>query len=254
MRATFGVPLSSRSAGPPVASRSTGRTLTATPLPRPLRGEPHPTCYRPIRGGSPTGPPPGPARRSVWTMSIDWNEELAEQLDWHWRSHLRPRFDGLTDEEYFWEPVPGMWSVRPHGTSTTPVAVGGGAFTQDFAWPEPVPAPVTTIAWRLSHLLVGVFGMRVASHFGGEPVGYDTYDYPGDAATALARLDKVYAEWLPGGRGPRADGAPPPPRGPAEGPFAEASMAALVLHINRETLHHGAEIALLRDLFRWQPK
>jgi hypothetical protein len=31
-------------------------------------------------------------------------------------------------------------------------------------------------------------------------------------------------------------------------------MAALVLHINRETLHHGAEIALLRDLYRWQPQ
>jgi hypothetical protein len=29
-------------------------------------------------------------------------------------------------------------------------------------------------------------------------------------------------------------------------------MAALVLHINREMLHHGAEIALLRDLFRWK--
>jgi hypothetical protein len=28
-------------------------------------------------------------------------------------------------------------------------------------------------------------------------------------------------------------------------------MAALVLHINREMLHHGAEIALLRDLFHW---
>ena len=26
-------------------------------------------------------------------------------------------------------------------------------------------------------------------------------------------------------------------------------MAALVLHINREMLHHGAEIALLRDLY-----
>lgn len=26
-------------------------------------------------------------------------------------------------------------------------------------------------------------------------------------------------------------------------------MGALVLHINREVLHHGAEIALLRDLY-----
>ena len=28
-------------------------------------------------------------------------------------------------------------------------------------------------------------------------------------------------------------------------------LAELVLHINREMLHHGAEIALLRDLYRW---
>lgn len=25
---------------------------------------------------------------------------------------------GLTDEEYHWEPVPGMWGIRPRGTST----------------------------------------------------------------------------------------------------------------------------------------
>ena len=29
-------------------------------------------------------------------------------------------------------------------------------------------------------------------------------------------------------------------------------MAALVLHITREMIHHGAEIALLRDLYRWR--
>jgi hypothetical protein len=27
-------------------------------------------------------------------------------------------------------------------------------------------------------------------------------------------------------------------------------MATLILHINREVIHHGAEIALLRDLYR----
>ena len=40
------------------------------------------------------------------------------------------------------------------------------------------------------------------------------------------------------------------PCGPAEGPYAEFPLAALVLHINRETIHHGAEISLLRDLYR----
>jgi hypothetical protein len=29
-------------------------------------------------------------------------------------------------------------------------------------------------------------------------------------------------------------------------------MASLVLHVNREAIHHGAEIATLRDLYQWQ--
>jgi hypothetical protein len=36
---------------------------------------------------------------------------------------------------------------------------------------------------------------------------------------------------------------------PAEGAFAEAPLAALVLHINRELIHHLAEVSLLRDLY-----
>jgi hypothetical protein len=75
------------------------------------------------------------------------SERLAEQLDRHWRKNLRPRLDGLTDEEYFWEPVRGCWSIRPHGTSTAPMSAGSGEWTVDFASPDPVPAPVTTIAW-----------------------------------------------------------------------------------------------------------
>jgi hypothetical protein len=43
---------------------------------------------------------------------MDWTNELDKQLSWHWENALRPRLDGLTDQEYFWEPVPGMWSVR----------------------------------------------------------------------------------------------------------------------------------------------
>ena len=36
--------------------------------------------------------------------------------------------------------------------------------------------------------------------------------------------------------------------------LAEEPMAALIVHINREALHHGAEIALLRDLYQWKDK
>jgi hypothetical protein len=184
-------------------------------------------------------------------MSIDWNQLLPEQLDWHWRTKVRPRWDGLTDEEYLWEPVPGMWSIRPRGTSTAPMTGGSGDFTCDFAFPEPDPVPATTIAWRLAHLQVGVFGMRVAAHFGGPPVSYQTYDYPGDAAAALSRLDAVYEAWDAGVRGLDAEGLTRA-IGPAEGPFAAEPMAALILHINREAIHHAAEISLLRDLYRWQ--
>jgi hypothetical protein len=182
---------------------------------------------------------------------LDWNFQLAEQLDWHWREQLRPRLNGMTDEEYRWEPVPGAWNVRPRGTGTAPVAVGAGEFTIDFAMPEPDPPPVTTIAWRLGHIVVGVLGMRVASHFGGPPFDYATHRYPGDAATALAELDATYAGWIGGVRGLGPDGLARP-CGSAEGPWADHCMAELVLHINREMLHHGAEIALLRDLYRWQ--
>ncbi len=39
------------------------------------------------------------------------------------------------------------------------------------------------------------------------------------------------------------------PRGEAEGPYAERPLAALVLDINRELIHHLAEVCLLRDLY-----
>lgn len=199
-----------------------------------------------------TGPKAGQDTVPEAGREVGWTDQLVEQLDWHWQHQLRPRFDGLTDEEYRWEPVPGCWSVRPRGESRAPVQAGSGAFTIDFAIPEPEPAPVTTIAWRLGHLLVGVLGARVAAHFGGEPVDYASYDYPGTAGEALARLDALYAAWTArvGGLDPEGLARP---CGEAEGEFAELPMAALVLHINREVIHHGAEIALLRDLHAATP-
>lgn len=117
--------------------------------------------------------------------------------------------------------------------------------------PEPVPAPFTTIAWRLGHLIVGVFAMRNASHFGGRPSDYFSWDYAGTAAGALAQLDEVVAAWLAGVADLGEDGLARP-CGPAEGMYAESPLSALVLHIHREAIHHGAEIALLRDLYTHQ--
>ena len=187
----------------------------------------------------------------VMNITIDWTAQLLEQLDWHWKGQLRPRLDGLTDDEYLWEPAQPSWSVRPRGTSTAPMQAGSGPFIIEFAFPEPDPPPVTTIAGRLGHVIVGVLGVRVASHFGGPPVDYESFAYAGTAAEALEQLDDAYARWTAGVRGLDEAGLAAP-CGPAEGPYAEFPMIALVLHINREVIHHGAEIALLRDLYRSQ--
>lgn len=190
-------------------------------------------------------------KNRTMTNEITWNQELLEQIHWHWTAQLRPRLDGLTDDEYFWEPVAGSWTVRPAGQapSHAPVQAGSGDLRIDFAYPQPDPAPVTTIAWRLGHVIVGVLGGRTHGHFDGPPADYMSWQYAGTATAALNQLDAGYAAWIDGvqslGEAGLAQAC-----GPAEGPWAQHSMATLVLHINRELIHHGAEIALLRDLYR----
>jgi ABC-type transport system substrate-binding protein len=183
------------------------------------------------------------------TTTPDWTNRLLEQLTYHWEHQARPRVEGLTDEEYRWEPAPGAWNLRRRGEATSPMAAGGGDWVLDFAHPEPTPPPVTTIAWRLGHVIVGVFGARNAAHFGGPPCDYVTWEYGPDAATALAQLDAAYARWVEGVRGLGAGGLEQA-IGEAEGPWASATYAELVLHIHREAIHHLAEVSLLRDLHR----
>ena len=67
---------------------------------------------------------------------------LVAQMEEAWRT-LRSRLEGLTDEEFFWEPVPGCWTVHPNE---------GGRWVVDYTLPEPDPPPFTTIAWRLVHV------------------------------------------------------------------------------------------------------
>jgi hypothetical protein len=182
-------------------------------------------------------------------MAVDWTTALLEQLTFHWGFQLRPGLEDLTDEELLWEPVQGMWSVRRRGEGAAPVQAGGGEWLADWAFPEPVPPPMTTIAWRLGHVIVGVFGMRNHNHFGGPQMDYETTEWNATARGALAALDEGYERWVAGvsAMGPdELAGAV----GPAEGAHAAASYAELVLHIHREVLHHGAEILLLRDLYR----
>jgi len=178
---------------------------------------------------------------------LDWNRALREQWGAHWHRQVRARLAGLTDDEYFWSPVPDAWSVRPRGSSTAPVQVGAGEFTIDYGFPEPVPVPFTTIAWRLGHVIVGVLAARNAAHFGAPAASYDTWAYAGSAAAALDQLEAQLDVWLTGVRGLGEDGLRVPVG--AKEPYPDAPMADLVLHIHRELIHHLSEVCLLRDLY-----
>src|SRR5258708_3483862 len=96
-------------------------------------------------------------------MDTDWNAEVVDQLESHWQHQLRPRLDGLADPEYFWQPVPGCLTISRRGEGPAPISFGAGEFTMDYGQPPGDPEPVTTIAWRLAHLIV-VFASTNASH------------------------------------------------------------------------------------------
>ena len=65
-----------------------------------------------------------------------------------------------------------------------------------------------------------------------------------DENQALEQLDALYAKWSAAVRRLGDEGLTDPSE------FADEPMSTVVLHINREIIHHGAEIALLRDLYR----
>lgn len=174
--------------------------------------------------------------------AIDWTHELIEQLDFHW-GFVRRTLDELDDEAYHWEPVPGCWGVRVQTNGRSEMDCARDIHA------APEPPPFTTMAWRLAHIGSQCLGARVANHFGDTPWDPDAATWPLSLAEGRERVDDVYAAWAAGVRGLGADGLARP-CGPAEGPFADHPYASLVLHINREVIHHGAEILCLRDLHR----
>ncbi len=157
------------------------------------------------------------------------------------------RLNGLTDEEYLWEPVEGCWSIRP---------AEDGVFHPD--WREaPDPAPFTNMAWRMCHLIRCYGEQRNRVWLGvptdGAPDCFEvTAPAPATAAAALTSLAAAYAEWTTV-LGVVSEAALGEALGAVAGPFADADKAGFVLHMLDEFIHHGAEIALLRDLWRAGP-
>jgi len=170
----------------------------------------------------------------------DFGYSIIKAFDHVWGRFL-DRLDGLTDGEYFWEPVPGSWSVR---------RADDGRWIMDGTrggWRAPEPAPVTTIAWRIVHIGQGL------TFFAGRlfPDGPAAPDDVGFAASAVAVSAFLRASYQPWREGIGAVDAPRwwQPLGPASGPYAQDSPADLALHVLDELTHHAAEVSLLRDLY-----
>jgi hypothetical protein len=183
-------------------------------------------------------------------MDVDWNAELLDQLEWHWQHQLRPRLDGLTDHEYLWQPVPGCWTLRRRGENSTLNSADADAFAMDYTEVLEGPAPVTTIAWRLAHL-IDVFGIPTVPHFNGPRANDPVGNYSGTAEQALRQLDEGHDAWVDDLRRLGTAGLTRPQMDIAPPQYANAPMAKRVMHIHREVIHHGAEICLLRDLYLW---
>jgi hypothetical protein len=56
--------------------------------------------------------------------TINWTAEVLDQIGTHWQKRLRPRLEGLTDEEYFWEPIPGVSAPARREQGTDLVGFG----------------------------------------------------------------------------------------------------------------------------------
>jgi DinB superfamily len=163
----------------------------------------------------------------------------------------RSRLAGLTDNEYFWEPVAGCATIRQTDSGAyradsvkRPVAV----LRPDTGAGDP---PFTTIAWRLWHLIETYGGKRNPQWLGVErsPAGFERDDpAPTTAAEAIAVLERAHAFWQDLLRDlPAASWWEP--LGSVAGPYAEDDKASLVLHQLDEHIHHGAELGVLRDLY-----
>jgi hypothetical protein len=166
---------------------------------------------------------------------------LITAFDYVW-ARLTGRLAGLTDQEYFWEPVAGCWSLRQGDDGRWRLDGGGGG------GPAPDPAPVTTIAWRLGHLGGMALGGFANRRFGDGTLTTEQIDFPPQTAAVPGFLDEHYQAWRTGiaALSPAEWAAP---LGPSWGPYAQDNTVDLALHVLDEVIHHGAETALLRDLY-----
>jgi hypothetical protein len=153
-------------------------------------------------------------------------------------ARLRRRCEGLSDEEFFWEPVAECWNVRPDPSSPS----GWG---YEYAPDPPLPVPLTTIGWRLVHIAADNW-IYWEHAFGPGERNFPDLPVPSSAAVALDSWEgsrRAVSDWLR-----RASEEDLHELRPShlDGPRSAGEVVSILID---EQCHHGAEIALLRDLY-----
>lgn len=167
--------------------------------------------------------------------TLEVSDVILDSMD-RMYAQLLERLDGLTTSEYLWEPVAETWSVRA-GEGAVPRVDGAGERDVD-------PPPVTTIAWRLWHIAIDCL---------------DDYTrrFRGDTTDASARwtldpdeaIEMLQEKWI-AYRGVVVDRDWWEELGTTWESWSRHSTADMAMHASNELVHHAAEIALLRDLYR----
>ena len=152
------------------------------------------------------------------------------------RPVIDANLDGLTDDEYLWEPVAGCWSVRRRQDVRSPGCWGKGDWVVEHAPDGSVQPALTTIGWRLMHAYdcTADYGDRA---FGGEGHELDDVEVTPSAAVAvgmmIGALDDLRASLDAAATDDAALVAP--------------DLLVPALH---EAIHHCAEIGVLRAWWR----
>jgi hypothetical protein len=174
---------------------------------------------------------------------------LLDQLDQS-AGLSRGRLEGLTQHEYLWEPYDGMWSIRPREDATTADAFGPGEWVLDTEHCDPfAPGALTTIAWRLNHV-ISCFAGRWEWTFGARSTDPAlVVDFSSDVDATLDRLWFEVDRWATSVAGLSDDQLDVPGYGGyPQGLDPQVPFVSILWWVNREFIHHLAEVALLRDL------
>jgi hypothetical protein len=151
---------------------------------------------------------------------------------------LARRCEGLTDEELLWAPVPECWNLH-----RDPEHPGGWSYPYDFDPPE--PHPVTSIGWRLVHIAADNW-IYMEHAFGPGERNFPDLEVHGTAVEVLAdwrASTEPVSRWLRFATDESLKELRPSHLGD---PLSAGEVMRILID---EQTHHGAEIALLRDLY-----